>query len=75
MKSVKLIIPKSLLAIDGFKRMNEKVQRSKNMDTYAVVLYFDAVTDRKLKKIIENIALISGNNYMIDVNIPPHITI
>lgn len=45
------------------------------MDTYAVVLYFDAVTDRKLKKIIENIALISGNNYMIDVNIPPHITI
>lgn len=46
-----------------------------NMDTYAVVLYFDAVANDTLNKIIENIAVISNNNYMVDVNIPPHITI
>lgn len=45
------------------------------MDTYAVVLYFDPVTDDTLKKIIKDIAEISNNNYMVDVNIPPHITI
>ena len=45
------------------------------MDTYAVVLYFDAATNDTLKKVIKNIAAISKNRYMIDVKIPPHITI
>lgn len=45
------------------------------MDTYAVVLYFDAATNDTLTNVIENIAMISKNNYMVDVKIPPHITI
>lgn len=45
------------------------------MDTYAVVLYFDAATSDTIKKEIENVAVISENSYMVDVNIPPHITI
>lgn len=45
------------------------------MDTYAIALYFDKVSADTLQGIINNVALISNNNYMIDVNIPPHITI
>lgn len=45
------------------------------MDTYAVVLYFDRVTNDAFKKIIKAIADISNNHYMVDMNIPPHITI
>lgn len=45
------------------------------MDTYAIVLYFDEISNDTFKEIIKNVALISNNNYMIDVNIPPHITI
>ena len=45
------------------------------MDTYAIVLYFDDVSNNTFKEIIKDVALISNNNYMIDVNIPPHITI
>lgn len=42
------------------------------MDTYAIVLYFDDVSTDTFKEIIKNVALISNNNYMIDVNIPPY---
>ena len=45
------------------------------MDTYAIVLYFDDVTNASINEIIKNVAIISGNNYMVEVNIPPHITI
>lgn len=46
-----------------------------NMDTYAIVLYFDAVTNDTINEIIKTISVITDNTYMIDVNIPPHITI
>jgi len=45
------------------------------MDTYAIVLYFDEVTSNKLNKVIQTVAELSGNHYMIDTKIPPHITI
>ena len=37
------------------------------MDTYAIVLYFDEISTGTLQGIINNVALISNNNYMIDV--------
>lgn len=45
------------------------------MDTYAVVLYFDSETSDRLHQAIADVSVITGNHYMIDVKIPPHITI
>lgn len=45
------------------------------MDTYAVVLYFDAGANDTFKAIINDMAIAASNYYMIDVNIPPHITV
>ena len=45
------------------------------MNTYAIVLYFDANTNDTIRKIIARTATLSGNNYMLDINIPPHVTL
>ena len=45
------------------------------MDMYAVVLYFDEDASSKLNRGIKGISDVSGNRYMLDVEIPPHITI
>lgn len=42
---------------------------------YAIVLYFDKVSEEKIQTMIEEAARCSGNNYMINTKIPPHITI
>lgn len=42
---------------------------------YAVVLYFDDITNIQIQALINNAALSCGNEYMIKTNIPPHITI
>lgn len=45
------------------------------MDTYAIVLYFDDTTNKIIGNIIERASSLSGNNYMLDINIPPHVTL
>ena len=45
------------------------------MDTYAIVLYFDDATNKTIGNMIERAAALSGNNYMLDINIPPHVTL
>jgi len=45
------------------------------MDTYAIVLYFDNTTNIIIGNMIERTAALSGNNYMLDINIPPHVTL
>ena len=45
------------------------------MDTYAIVLYFDKFTNDTIGKAIERTAALSGNNYMLAINIPPHVTL
>ena len=45
------------------------------MDTYAIVLYFDDTTNKIIGNMIERTAALSGNNYMLDINIPPHVTL
>lgn len=45
------------------------------MDTYAIVLYFDDTTNKIIGSMIERAAALSGNNYMLDINIPPHVTL
>jgi len=42
---------------------------------YAVVLYFDEKIEEKIKSLIRKIANKTGNKYMVDNKIPPHITI
>jgi len=42
---------------------------------YAVVLYFNKTAEDKINSLIFKIANKTGNKYMVDNNIPPHITI
>lgn len=42
---------------------------------YLVSLYFDSKTGNKIQGIINKVAYKCGNNFMIDNNVPPHITI
>lgn len=42
---------------------------------YLVSLYFDDKTTQLMLKYIEAVAASTGNNYMIDHKVPPHITI
>ncbi len=42
---------------------------------YLVSLYFDNKSESKIQGIINKVAEKSGNNFMIDNNVPPHITI
>lgn len=42
---------------------------------YAIVLYFDDKTNAILQDLIDKIAEATGNSYMTDNRIPPHITI
>lgn len=42
---------------------------------YLLSLYFDKDSSSKIQKLIDRAALKSGNNFMIDGEVPPHITI
>lgn len=42
---------------------------------YLISLYFDDKTNKTIKRYIEQVAKITGNTYMLDGNVPPHITI
>ncbi len=42
---------------------------------YAVALYFDKTTEQRIKTLIHDVATRTGNSYMMDVGIPPHLTI
>jgi hypothetical protein len=42
---------------------------------YLISAYFDDVTTEKLQKYIDDVATASGNTFMIDNNVPPHMTI
>ena len=42
---------------------------------YAIVLYFNKTMEEKIKSLIYKIANETGNKYMVDNDIPPHITI
>lgn len=45
------------------------------MNDYAVVIYFDERTSEELQNMIDKAASYSGNSYMVETGIPPHITI
>lgn len=42
---------------------------------YLVSLYFDDKASRKIQGFINKVAIRSGNNFMVDRQVPPHITI
>ena len=42
---------------------------------YLISIYFDEVTNRKIQGYIDAVAKHTGNTYMIDGKVPPHITI
>lgn len=42
---------------------------------YLISIYFDKDTMRKIQGYINKVAKYSGNNFMIDNNVPPHITV
>ncbi|MGG7178376.1 2'-5' RNA ligase family protein [Clostridium paraputrificum] len=42
---------------------------------YLVSLYFDDKTARKIQGLINKVSVVSGNDFMTNNNVPPHITI
>lgn len=42
---------------------------------YLISIYFDAVTENRIKSYMKQIAKYTGNTTMLDGNVPPHITI
>ena len=42
---------------------------------YLISIYFDEKTTKKMQKLIDDISKETGNTFMIDGNIPPHITL
>lgn len=42
---------------------------------YLISVYFDEKTDQRIRNLMEQAAKRSGNTYMIDAKVPPHITI
>lgn len=45
------------------------------MNDYAVVIYFDERTSEELRNTTKKVASYSGNFYMVETGIPPHVTI
>ena len=44
-------------------------------DTYAVTLYFDSHTTELIEEAMKDIAAATGNNYMLDNSVPPHLSL
>ena len=44
-------------------------------DTYAVTLYFDSQINELIEKAMRDIAAATGNNYMLDNSVPPHLSL
>ena len=42
---------------------------------YLVSIYFDEKTDKKIQQYIDKVAECTGNTFMLDGSVPPHITI
>ena len=42
---------------------------------YLVSIYFDEKTNKKIQKLINQVAQKTGNTFMLDGNVPPHITV
>ena len=49
--------------------------KSKGEKMYLISAYFDENTTRQLQRFIDAVAQNTGNTYMIDNNVPPHLTI
>lgn len=42
---------------------------------YLISIYFDNVTEKKIKSIMQRVVKITGNTFMLDNHVPPHITV
>lgn len=42
---------------------------------YLVSIYFDEKTNKKIQRLVDQVSKKTGNRYMIDAQVPPHITI
>lgn len=42
---------------------------------YLISIYFDADTEKKLKKMMYRVSEATGNTFMLDNHVPPHITV
>ena len=42
---------------------------------YLISIYFDDTTDKKLNSMMQNVATATGNTFMQDNHVPPHITV
>lgn len=54
---------------------NRIINCDKEKEMYLISAYFDDRANKILKRYIERIAASTGNTYMLDHNVPPHLTI
>ena len=47
----------------------------RKVEMYLVSLYFDEKSDARIRQYINTVAKRTGNTYMLDGKVPPHITI
>ena len=50
-------------------------KHEQNFLTYAVTLYFDDESSERLRELTKGLADVTGNNYMIQNDVPPHLTL
>lgn len=60
---------------ENIMKKQEKIEEDKEVLTYAVTLYFDDETSGKLRGLTKELSEVTGNNYMIQNNVPPHLTL
>lgn len=47
----------------------------KDNDMYLISIYFDRETQNRLKQLMQHVAKVTGNQFMLDNQVPPHITV
>ena len=58
-----------------YTRNNDYINDWESKNMYLVSIYFDDKTDNRIRQYMKQVAQASGNSYMLDGNVPPHMTI
>lgn len=55
--------------------MGNQTMKGTNMNDYAVTLKFDNETENRIQELIDEVAKLTGCDYMKQTKIPPHVTV
>lgn len=58
-----------------YDKMKSNCEKGQRIMAYLISVYFDEKTNKILQRYIDQIAVATGNDFMIAKNVPPHMTI